>query len=131
MKRQRPRPTRFDFSKGAWMAQRSGQKGADALEVLQDALEIAYPTALHTAIRKAERRTRRTGYPTAVLFGPTMERAIRKYRAEGTQRFYSAQHWPFFVSSNPHNSRPTAVVIWDTDHGRNVHYWAENRRPVP
>ena len=108
------------------MAQRSG---SDALLVLQDALEASYPEALSRAIRAAKRRTeKRTGRPSAVLFAPTLERAVRKYLDPDTQRFYAKHHWPFVVTSNPNLSRPTVVVVWDTENGRDVHHWVEIRK---
>lgn len=122
------RLSRYGLSRLAWMAQRSSPAGRDALRVLQDALEAAYPAALTKAVRSARRREKKTGYPFAVIFAPTMERAIRKNRNAESQRFYVTHHWPFVVTGNPHQSRATAIVIWDTDTGRDVHHWVDLRK---
>ena len=122
-----------DFAKLAWMSQRTGRAGSDALQVLQDALEMFYATPLKAAIIRAKGRLKRTGssgrvYPTAILFAPSMERAVREHLQPDTQRFYAKHHWPFLVTNNPNLSRPTAVVIWDTVADRDVHHWVELRK---
>jgi len=114
-----------NFSKLAFMAQRSGQKGREALAVLQDALMDRYGAQFEAAIRKAKRRAKRTGRLTAVTFAPTMERAYGKHPHQ--REWYTAHHWPF-VLSNPRGMRPTAVVVWDSDDGFNTHNWVESRR---
>jgi hypothetical protein len=129
--------TGITLSRLAWLAQRPG--GAHALRTLQQELGAEYGPELRDAMQKAERRARR-GRPAAVVFAPTMERAYRRMRTQGakreifpgytadTLRFYRNQHWPFSVTSSPHQQRPTAVVIWDTEDGWNVHGWAETKR---
>jgi hypothetical protein len=47
---------------------------------------------------------------------------------ESTLRFYRNQNWPFSVTSRPEQTRPTAVIVWGTAEGWNVHTIAEHKR---
>lgn len=124
------------FSKLAFQAQRSGQRGADALAVLQDALLETYGPQFRAAIRqaKARRNSKRRGTfePWLVVFAPTMERAYHKHPA--TASWYSKARWPFTLvkgsaAKGVHKLRPTAVVVWDSAPGVGfkAHHWVKRR----
>jgi hypothetical protein len=120
-----------DLNKLAWLASRpypyGDDRGKRALHALQTALKDRYPTQFSAAISKAKKRDRRVESVVSVIFAPTMERAVRKYQSEETQRFYRANFWPFVVTTNPGSSRQTAVVVWDSIDGYNVSDWATRR----
>ena len=117
-----------DLSKYAWMAQRSGRKGAESLAVLQDALQERYGKQLHGAQRKAKRKSRRYGRTYVVIFAPTMHRAYEKHT--DTRGWYDEHHWPFSVTSTNgiFRLRSTAVAVWETSRGYDVHDLAEIRK---
>ena len=122
---------RSALTKLAWLASRPIDAGREALFVLQDALREEYATEFQAAVRKARARARKctklTGRVQTVIFAPTMERAIRKF--PDSREFYRRNHWPFVVTDRPEQSRPTAIVIWDSHAGWNAHHWAERREP--
>ena len=117
------------LSKLAWMASRPGQKGHEAMRVLQDALLETYPTELQVAIAKASKRDRinrreafalariRKPTPFYILFAPSMERAIRKYPNQRGR--YRRNHWPFVVAHTLERRRfrRTVVPIWNSAQG--------------
>lgn len=125
------RRPRSALTKLAWLASRPTDAGQEALFVLQDALRETYPTELQAAVRKARararRRTKTSGRVQTIIFAPTLERAIRKF--PDSREFYGRNHWPFVVTDRPEQSRPTAVVIWDSHAGWNAHHWAHRRAP--
>lgn len=120
-----------DLNKLAWLASRpypyGDKRGEHALQALQAALRERYPDQLRGAIAKAKKRDRRVESVVSVIFAPTMERAVRKYRSEDTQRFYRENFWPFVITTNPSSSRQTAVVVWDSIDGFNVVDWVTRR----
>lgn len=112
-----------DFARLAWLASFTGQRGAEALIVLQDALHERYGAEFDEAMRTARRRARRTGDTYVVTFGPTVERALRAYMPRGPAL-------PFAVGRAPWRLRRTVPVVWDTLGGQDVHDWAEVRRAI-
>lgn len=117
------------FSKLAFQAQHSRQKGKDALAVLQDALLESYGPQFRFMIRKAKARRSKRGVHSLVVFAPSMERAYHKW---WTVSWYMKQRWPFSIETNRslRTLRPTAVVVWDSDPacGFNAHHWVRRRQ---
>lgn len=112
------------------MASRPTRSGKEALAVLQDALMVHYGDAFRSALRKARRKAIRghlSDRVRTVIFVPTMERAMRRYREGPTQAFYRRNAWPFVDTLRPEDSRQTAVVVWDSYAGFDAHHWTARR----